>query len=77
MSPKLPVISSRELLRALKKAGFMIDRQEGRHLSLIHPQYPQLTVTVPMHNRDLKKGTLQHILKQANLTVDELVFYLK
>lgn len=73
MSPKLPVINSRKLLRALKRAGFVIDRQEGSHVSLIHPDCPELTVTVPYHNKDLKKGTLHHILKQAGLTVEQLI----
>ncbi len=73
MSPKLPIIDSKQLLKALKRAGFVLDRQEGSHISLIHPSHPELTVTVPQHNKDLKKGTLSHILKQADLTVEELI----
>ncbi|MFH1862266.1 MAG: type II toxin-antitoxin system HicA family toxin [bacterium] len=72
MSPKLPVINSKQLLRALKRGGFVIDRQEGSHISLIHPDRPELTVTVPFHNRNLKKGTLHSILNQAGLTVEKL-----
>jgi len=73
MSPKLPVINSRKLLRALKRAGFIIDRQEGSHISLIHPEKPELTVTVPYHNQDLKKSTLKRILHQANLDTEDLI----
>ena len=72
MSAKLPVINSKQLLRALKRSGFVIDRQEGSHISLIHPNHPELTVTVPYHNRDLKKGTLHRILDQAGLSVEQL-----
>ena len=72
MSPKLPVINSKQLLRALKRGGFIIHRQEGSHVSLIHPERPELTVTVPYHHKDLKKGTLHRILDQANLTVQQL-----
>lgn len=72
MNPKLPVINSKQLLRALKTGGFVIDRQEGSHISLIHPDHPELTVTAPYHNRDLKKGTLHRILDQAGLTVEQL-----
>jgi predicted RNA binding protein YcfA (HicA-like mRNA interferase family) len=72
MSPKLPVIKSKLLLRALKRGGFIIDRQEGSHISLIHPEHPELTVTVPYHNKDLKKGTLHRLLEQAGLTVQQL-----
>ena len=73
MSPKLPVINSRKLLRVLKRAGFVIDRQEGSHVSLVHPEHPELTVTVPYHNKDLRKGTLHRILEQAGLTVKQLI----
>jgi len=71
MSSKLPVINSKQLLRALKRGGFIIDRQEGSHISLYHPDRPELTLTVPYHNRDLKKGTLHRILNQAGLTVEQ------
>jgi predicted RNA binding protein YcfA (HicA-like mRNA interferase family) len=73
MSPKLPVITSQQLLRALKRAGFVIDRQTGSHVSLIHPDLPVLTVTVPYHKKDLKKATLKKILNQAGLTVEQLI----
>lgn len=73
MSPKLPVIASKQLLRALQRAGFIIDRQEGSHISLIHPDHPELTVTVPYHKKDIKKGTLKHILNQAGLTTKQLI----
>ena len=76
MSPKLPVIKHRQLLSALSKAGFKNDRQQGSLLSLIHPDRPQLTVTVPIHNKDIKKGTLFHILKQADISVQELIYLL-
>jgi len=73
MSPKLPVINSSQLLRALKKAGFIIDRQEGSHVSLIHPEHLKLTVTVPHHHKDLKKGTLKSILRQAGMDAADLI----
>ncbi|MDP8228202.1 MAG: type II toxin-antitoxin system HicA family toxin [Candidatus Electryoneaceae bacterium] len=73
MSPKLPVVTSRKLLRAFKRAGFVIDHQVGSHISLIHPDKPHLTVTVPYHNRDMKKGTLKQILRQADMDVKTLI----
>jgi predicted RNA binding protein YcfA (HicA-like mRNA interferase family) len=73
MSPKLPVINSTQLLRALKRAGFIIDRQEGSHVSLVHPQHPKLTVTVPHHRKDLKRGTLKSILRQAGMDAADLI----
>ncbi len=36
MSPKIPIITAKELVRALKRAGFSKDRQKGSHLTLIN-----------------------------------------
>lgn len=56
----------REILKMLHKDGWYIVNQEGSHISLKHPAKPG-KVTVPSHNGDLKPGTLNSILKQAEL----------
>jgi predicted RNA binding protein YcfA (HicA-like mRNA interferase family) len=66
---KLPVISARECLAALKKADFYIARQEGSHITLRRDE-PFCRVTVPNH-KELKKSTLRSIIRQAGMTVDE------
>ena len=76
MSPKLPTITPKKLIRALEKAGFVFKRQTGSHRFYIHPDRPTKIVTVPYHNKDLKKGTFKSILRQADLTVEELLKYL-
>lgn len=68
---KIPVISGRECVRALEKIGFAIDRQRGSHIIMrreIPP--PTRTVVVPNH-REIDRGTLKGIIKQAGSTVDE------
>jgi predicted RNA binding protein YcfA (HicA-like mRNA interferase family) len=40
---------------------------------LKHPARPALRVVVPYHVGDIKRGTLRNILRQANLTVDDLI----
>jgi predicted RNA binding protein YcfA (HicA-like mRNA interferase family) len=69
---KLPICKPRELIKVLKKYGFVIDHQTGSHVIMEKPNHP-LIVTIPMHNRDLKKGTLKAILKQAQLNVQDLI----
>ncbi|MBZ0265344.1 type II toxin-antitoxin system HicA family toxin [bacterium] len=69
-------MTPRQLLRALRKAGFEVDYQQGSHISLVHPERPELTVTVPYHNKDLKKGTLKSILHQADMSTDVLNSFL-
>jgi predicted RNA binding protein YcfA (HicA-like mRNA interferase family) len=67
--PKLPVISGLKLIKAMKKLGFVIVRQRGSHVFL---QRGQETTVVPLHD-PLKKGTLSKILKQSNVTLEELM----
>ncbi len=65
----LPSISGRECVRALSKAGFHVRRQEGSHLVLRRDD-PFAQVVVPDH-RELDRGTLRAIIRQAGLSVDE------
>jgi predicted RNA binding protein YcfA (HicA-like mRNA interferase family) len=67
---KLPVLSGRELVRALQKVGFTIDRQRGSHIMLFRPA-PPTTLSVPDH-RELDRGTLRAILRQAGITPEQL-----
>lgn len=68
---QLPVISGTECIKALEKADFFVDRQRGSHIILIREE-PRTTVTVPNH-KELDKGTLRAIIRQAGLSVDEFV----
>lgn len=72
MSEKLPSVTPRRLLRALERAGFVIHHVTGSHYVLRHSINAALRVTLPWHNRDLKRGTLAAILDQAELTADNL-----
>ena len=69
---RLPVISGKDVVRALARAGFTVDRIVGSHHVLAHPDDPMRAVTVPVHaNRDLKPGTLRSIIRQTGFTVEE------
>lgn len=67
MTPKLPALKPKQVIRALSKAGFFVDHQTGSHVIMYKDDY-SLPVSIPYHNRDLKKGTLRNILRQAELT---------
>ena len=68
--PSLPVLKPKEIVRALERTGFYLVRQ---HRS--HAQYKRgnLLVTVPMHSGDLNPATLRSILRQAKMSVEELL----
>jgi predicted RNA binding protein YcfA (HicA-like mRNA interferase family) len=55
-----------DLLKVLKKDGWITKDQKGNHLQLIHPT-KKGKVTLPVHDGDIPKGTLNAILKQAGL----------
>lgn len=59
-------MSSKEMIKHLQKNGFQIVSQNGSHVKLFNPDLNK-TVIVPNHNKDLKKGLEQAILKQAGL----------
>ncbi len=68
---KLPVVSGREVVKALGRAGFDVVRQRGSHVKMrkVIAERP-ITLTVPLRD-PLKRGTLHGILKEAGLSVEE------
>jgi len=66
-----PSITPKELIRMLEKKGFVLKRINGSHHFFVHPVSRKITV-VPMHSKDLPKGTLMAILKQAGISKDDL-----
>jgi predicted RNA binding protein YcfA (HicA-like mRNA interferase family) len=73
MSRKLPALRPKTVMRALEQAGFRLVRITGSHHIYEHPARPDRVVPVPLHNRDLKRGTLHNILKQAGLAEEEFL----
>lgn len=72
MSPKLPRVTAVELLKALKHDGWLQVRQHGSHIILKHP-IKQGRVTLAMHTKGtMRLKTLESVLEQAELTVDNL-----
>ena len=69
---KLPQISGRQLVAALRKCGYEVDRQRGSHIVLRNVSAPHRRLVVPDH-KAVAKGTLRAILRQAGLTVDEIL----
>ncbi len=68
---RLPILTFAEVDRALRRLGFVSNRQRGSHVSYRHPD--GRGTTVPNHRgHDLSPGLLREILREAELTVDEL-----
>jgi predicted RNA binding protein YcfA (HicA-like mRNA interferase family) len=73
---KLPAIRPREVIRFLERSGFVLDHVSGSHFVFYHRPSKRRAV-VPKHNRDLAKGTLLSLLKEAGFTRDELVAFIE
>lgn len=63
---------SKEVISILQKLGFLKKRQTGSHSIMFHPK-SQATIPVPMHAKDIKKGLMKSIIKQAKSTEKEFL----
>ncbi|MFV0552017.1 MAG: type II toxin-antitoxin system HicA family toxin [Anaerorhabdus sp.] len=59
-------MKSKDVIKRLNKLGWYIEKFNGSHAQLKH-RIIKGKVTVPLHNKDLPKGTLNNILKQAGI----------
>ena len=66
---KLPLLSWREVVKALTKIGFTVARQKGSHIILVKDER---VVPVPRHAQ-IKRGLLLEIIAEAGLTKDEFI----
>ncbi|HHW40114.1 MAG TPA: addiction module toxin, HicA family [Syntrophomonadaceae bacterium] len=69
---RLPRVSGKDVVRALKRAGFRVTHIRGSHYYL--RRSGGNLVTVPVHTDEiLDLKTLKSILEQAGLTIEELI----
>jgi predicted RNA binding protein YcfA (HicA-like mRNA interferase family) len=72
VSPRLPALTGHQVISVLHRHGFVTVRQSGSHVILRHADGRR--VTVPVHTgRDLGRGLLRQIMRDASLTVDDLL----
>lgn len=70
---RMPQVTARELVRFLKKQGFVEDRQAGSHLTLKDP-ISNTSVTVPVHTgTDLGRGLAVKLLKDAGFSIEDFI----
>ena len=63
-------VRAKEIIKALEKAGFDIERQKGGHVSLRNPD-TQRTTVVPVHTGEFPRWLLKKIIKDAGLSEDQ------
>jgi predicted RNA binding protein YcfA (HicA-like mRNA interferase family) len=67
-----PALKPRQVVSVLERAGFVVVRIAGSHYQMFNERTRRHT-TVPLHNRDLPRGTVSAIIQQAGLTRDEFL----
>jgi len=70
VSPRQPVVSGERLVKALAKDGWAVVRQRGSHVRL-KKAGRRSALVVPLH-KEIRKGTLGGILRDADLSTDDL-----
>jgi predicted RNA binding protein YcfA (HicA-like mRNA interferase family) len=74
---RLPVLSGREVIKLLAKVGFEPKRRKGSHVILVkETREGKKAVVIPDH-KEIDKGTLVEIIRQAGLKRDEFLLLLK
>lgn len=74
--PKLPMLKARKIIRILKKMGFFEFHRVGSHAQFKHPDGRR--TTIPIHpGKDIPRGTLRAILRDIDITPDNLIKALK
>jgi predicted RNA binding protein YcfA (HicA-like mRNA interferase family) len=74
--PKLPAVKPREVIRFPEQNGFVLDHTSGSHFIFYNPTSKRRAV-VPHHNRDMPKGTLLSLLREAGFSRAELIDFLE
>lgn len=70
--PKLPTVKGQQIINVLTKIDFRVVRQKGSHVRMKHED--GRAITIPMHaGKNIGKGLLRKILRDAELTVEEFM----
>lgn len=70
--PKLFLVTSKRLIKILKKLGFKLDHSTGGHFIFYHSITKRRAV-VPRHTKELPKGTLISILREAGISKNDFL----
>lgn len=73
MSPRVPALKPRKVIRTFQNAGYILDHIEGSHYYFAHPSDPTVHFSVPHHSGEMKRSTLAKILKHAKVSLSEFL----
>jgi len=71
VSDRLPRLTAKEFIRVLERKGWEHDRSRGSHHIYVH-RATRRTLSIPVARRPMSIGTLARLLKDAEISRDEL-----
>jgi len=76
VSPSLPVVTARQIIRVAEKLGFAFDRQRGSH-AVYYRESDGRRLVIPVHQgKDIRVGLLRSLIRDMGITPAEFVRYL-
>ncbi|MBP1908141.1 type II toxin-antitoxin system HicA family toxin [Methanolobus bombayensis] len=70
---KLPILSAREIIKALERAGFQFVSQKGSHIKMKKKEDCSTSVVIIPNHDEIATGTLKSIIRQSKLTPEEFI----
>jgi predicted RNA binding protein YcfA (HicA-like mRNA interferase family) len=67
----VPLLSGQEVVRVFASFGWSVSRQRGSHI-IMTKEGEIVTLSIPNH-KEVARGTLRSLIRNANLTVDEFI----
>ncbi|MGB9929827.1 MAG: type II toxin-antitoxin system HicA family toxin [Methanosarcina sp.] len=71
--PKLPILSAREVIKALSNQGFQVVSQKGSHIKMKRISLNETRVVIIPDHSEIPMGTLKSIIRQAGMTEEEFI----
>ena len=73
----LPIVSGRKVIKVLTRAGFEVVGRKGSHVRLKKKVGDKVLIVIVPDHRELARGTLRAILRQANMTRESFLELLR
>jgi predicted RNA binding protein YcfA (HicA-like mRNA interferase family) len=71
--PRLPSFKPREIIAFIVAKGFILDHVSGSHFIFYNKENKRRRAVVPRHNRDIPRGTLLSLLREAGFTRQDIL----
>ncbi len=72
MSPRLPLVTARVVIKAIEKKGFVFKNQRGSHMVYKHPDGRRTTI-IDHGSKPMDRSVLKRIIRDTGITIEDLI----